>query len=472
MHRHLLRRLASLLLALLMGGTGCGPSRPPAAAPPLPEAVTHETFHELLGRYVSEDGHVAYQQWAHHPPDVEALDRYIAELAETSPQSLPTLFPSSSDRLSYWINLYNALVMREVLRRWPLATVDDVRIDNPRFEVAGRGLLHDLSFDVGGRRMTLLEMERAITRDRFGDARTHFAISCSARSCPLLPPHPFDPRRLDEQLDEAARRFVNDSANVAIDPERGNIQLSPLFRWYERDFVRFVKDRTSHPAPTVVDFLTLYAEPPLSEEIQRAQSRGFELAYRAYDWSVGKTVAGGPPDTGAPDTDAPDTGAPATENALAVGAAMPGYAFERLDGRRWTIGEASGKVVLIDFWSTFCRPCLASFPQLEALQEELGRDRFLVVTVAEDDDVAPVEAFREATSTELLIVHDPRHLASEPPLAIERLPTELLIDERGVIRYRFEGLDDPPVGRIAERARELLRARGEPEQPNRSAQAP
>jgi len=444
------RRLLATL-PIVVGLAACTPTATPSAASTeslLPEAVTHDSYHQLLARYVSEDGRVAYEEWSHHPKDVAALDAYLHELSDTSPLNFPDLFPSSSSRLSYWINLYNALVIREVLERWPLATVEDVRIDNPRFDVPGRGLLHDLSFTIGGRRMTLLEIEHEIIRDRFGDARTHFAITCSARSCPMLPRNPFDPRTLDDQLDDATRRFVNDEANVRVEPDEHRIVLSPIFRWYRPDFIRFVEDQTSHPAPDLVDFLLLFAEPRLQKQLERAVASGWAVRFEPYDWSVGGPVA---------NVDEQEE-TPPEQSELAVGEPMPRLRFRLLDGSDWDVHEVAGKVVLIDFWASFCRPCLASFPELEALQEELGRDRFLVVAVAEDDVEEPVRAFVEATKTKLVVAHDPKHLVAGPPLSVERLPTEILVDGEGVIRYRFEGLDDPPVGRIAERARELLAA--------------
>jgi hypothetical protein len=191
-------RLAVLLL-VAVAMVGCG--TPPSAQPPVGKPLPQERYEKLLKRFVGDDGRVDYAAWAADPKAVATLDRFLARMRQATPERAPERYRSNTERLSYWINLYNATVIREVVRRWPLPSVQAVPAVGSGFGPAGKGFFSDLHFDIGGEQLSLYDIEQRVVRARYGDVRTQFALNCGARSCPLMPRQAFDPHVLDSQLD-------------------------------------------------------------------------------------------------------------------------------------------------------------------------------------------------------------------------------------------------------------------------------
>lgn len=120
------------------------------------------------------------------------------------------------------------------------------------------------------------------------------------------------------------------------------------------------------------------------------------------------------------------------------------------------LDDARGQVVLLDFWATWCRPCLVSFPRYTELQLAHERRGLLIVAVAQDDGTEPVRLFVEAHKLAFQVAVDATHRAAEPPLSIGTLPTELLIDREGIVRHRREGYHESEVDALIERVEALL----------------
>jgi thiol-disulfide isomerase/thioredoxin len=88
------------------------------------------------------------------------------------------------------------------------------------------------------------------------------------------------------------------------------------------------------------------------------------------------TLAAAAPDGGPP--------APRPDDRAAVAEALTGFAARDLNGRTWKAEDLRGRVVLIDFWATWCAPCLAEFPRLKALHAAIPRQAFEIVGVSLD----------------------------------------------------------------------------------------
>ena len=440
--------LALGLCAAAVAAMACGGSVQRFDPPAEPvTAVSHDAYQVLLAHYVDSDGLVDYARWQASPDDVAQLDSYLAQLAAATPDNRADLFGEPADRLSYWINLYNALVLREVIRRWPLKSVRQVKGGAASYLVPGRGFFGDLRFVVGGRRMSLDDIEHKIIRGRFADARIHFAINCGSSSCPVLRRDAFDAAALEGQLDEASVAFINDPDNVTVDHQKKRIVLSKIFEWYRDDFVAHV--RRKHGGQTaqktgLVDFLLLYAGDDLAGQLARARAQGYKVRYRDYDWSVnaGETAGMALPTPFA---------VPGAIEHPSVGQAFPDLAFELLDGSPVRFRDLRGKVVLLDVWASYCKPCRASFPEIEALWQRHRPRGFVVVALSQDEQDDLIRKFVADTGVTFPIAVDREQTASEAPLEVSSLPTEILIDRRGVVRFRHAGLPDmPALGRVLE----------------------
>ncbi len=118
-----------------------------------------------------------------------------------------------------------------------------------------------------------------------------------------------------------------------------------------------------------------------------------------------------------------------------VGEAFPDLATYSLEG---TLPERAGRVVLIDFWATWCAPCKASFPHYSTLQTELGPRGLTVLAVSVDKKTEPYDAFLKRFAPAFSTVRDgDQKLVAkvQPP----SMPTCYLIDRKGTLRLVHTG---------------------------------
>ena len=237
----------------------------------------YDWWNSALGRWVQPGG-VDYDAVRAEERD---LSRFIATLAEIGPRTAPERFSAQAERLAYYINAYNALVLFAVVDNWPIDTVHDVRgwLD-PR---AGFGFFYGLRFPFDGGSVNLYDLENEEIRG-FVDARIHAAINCASKSCPPLMPYAFEPVKLDEQLDAVTRDFCSNPPHVRVDDEAEEIQLSAIFDWYRPDFEEHAR-RMGREA-TILDFIQAFATPEVAAEVERAQSADFEVVFQPYDWAL------------------------------------------------------------------------------------------------------------------------------------------------------------------------------------------
>jgi len=244
---------AVLLAAALGAGEGGSQPDPPATA----------IWDELLRQH-ARGGGLDYASLAR---DRGRLESYLEAVAATDVGAL-----DDAAALAFWINAYNAGVARLVLERYPgLASVEDVD-----------GFFDELTVEVAGRAMTLDEIE---TRARdSGDARVHFAVVCASASCPDLRAEAYVGARLEEQLSDQTSRFLADrDKGLRFDPEREELHLSSIFKWYAGDFTG---------GSTVVAFfarsqITAWVLPHLPEELaERIRAAAPAVRYMDYDWTL------------------------------------------------------------------------------------------------------------------------------------------------------------------------------------------
>lgn len=131
------------------------------------------------------------------------------------------------EKLAFYINAYNLLAMKMVADRWPMKSIKDAgSFFSPVWDKSA-GVL-------GGKSVTLGEIEHKILRP-MAEPRIHFAIVCASVSCPDLRNEPFTASRLNEQLDDQARQFLNNHGKgLRIDKKA--IRISKIFSWFDDDF--------------------------------------------------------------------------------------------------------------------------------------------------------------------------------------------------------------------------------------------
>jgi thiol-disulfide isomerase/thioredoxin len=112
-----------------------------------------------------------------------------------------------------------------------------------------------------------------------------------------------------------------------------------------------------------------------------------------------------------------------------------------LDGKTASLAEHKGKVVLVDFWATWCAPCKAEVPELVALQKELGPKGFVVLGVSMDEDQAKVAPFAKSKAVNYPIILLGTEMAP-PGWTVPGLPTAYLVGRDGAVIKRYFGSKD------------------------------
>ena len=200
----------------------------------------------------------------------------------------PGTLKTREEKLAFWVNMYNTLVVDGIISRDVKRSITDIS-----------GFLRTTRYDVGGLRYSPDDIEHGILRAnsrpphiplrQFGlwnrkrkyrlencDPRIHFALVCGSRSCP--PIQFYDADKIHEQLDEAARSFIN-STEVLVFPEEHRVLLSEIFRWYQNDF---------GGRDGVIEFLCRYLAAGEMRSFLKEHGTTLEFEYLFYDWDLNR----------------------------------------------------------------------------------------------------------------------------------------------------------------------------------------
>ncbi len=131
----------------------------------------------------------------------------------------------------------------------------------------------------------------------------------------------------------------------------------------------------------------------------------------------------------------------AASGAPRVGAEAPALKVKTLDGQKLSLAELRGKVVLVNFWATWCPPCRAEMPGFESVWRERQKDGFVVVGLSADDGSGQVALFLGDQG-----ITYPVAMASASAKrafgGVNALPSSFLIDKQGKVRRQVQGVFD------------------------------
>ena len=132
------------------------------------------------------------------------------------------------------------------------------------------------------------------------------------------------------------------------------------------------------------------------------------------------------------------TACPVLASALDVGDTPPDWSMTTLAGKPISLASLRGKVVLIDFWASWCAPCKEEMPFLEGLHKKHGGAGLVIVGVSVDKDRENADKFIRALKVTFPIIHDDKHTVADqykPP----RMPTSFVLDRQGKVRFVHAG---------------------------------
>jgi cytochrome c biogenesis protein CcmG/thiol:disulfide interchange protein DsbE len=116
----------------------------------------------------------------------------------------------------------------------------------------------------------------------------------------------------------------------------------------------------------------------------------------------------------------------------------PAFSLKDRDGRVHTLADFKGRVVLIDFWASWCAPCKQSFPALDSLHQEFHDVGLEVVAINVDEDTKNAHEFLAGKSPVMTVLFDPKGKSPEA-FKVEGMPSSFLIDRDGRVRFRHQG---------------------------------
>jgi hypothetical protein len=191
---------------------------------PVPEKDPSAAWEAQLARVVTPDGYV---DWDPLVADRSALDAYVAWLSRDG--AVPSE-PAAAH--AWWLNAYNAWTMAGVLDAGVPSSVKDVPGWLPE---PGSGFFLEVTWSAGGRPVSLYHAEHVEIRPVFADARDHAALNCASASCPPLRAELYAAAKLEDQLNDQARRWANDPVR-GFRVEGNTVVMTPIVQWFEVDF--------------------------------------------------------------------------------------------------------------------------------------------------------------------------------------------------------------------------------------------
>ncbi|MBK7869837.1 MAG: DUF547 domain-containing protein [Saprospiraceae bacterium] len=220
--------------------------------------VSHEAWDSLLRTHVNEQGFVNYKNFI---KDSIKLNKYLELLSKNHPNEKNW---NREEQMAYWINAYNAFTVKLIVDHYPTASIKDIKNGIPFVNT-----VWDIKFiKIEDAIYDLNNIEHGILRPKFKDPRIHMVVNCASISCPKLQNYAFTANKLDEQLDEAAREFLNDPSKNIITSEKA--QLSKIFDWYSMDF------------DSVRDFVNKYADTKINKDTK--------IEYLEYNWGLNEIL--------------------------------------------------------------------------------------------------------------------------------------------------------------------------------------
>ncbi len=241
------------------------------------DQIDHTAWDGLLRKYCDSLGYVKYQAWHQSKQDQQTLDQYLAHLSQADPGQSA----STGAKLAFWINAYNAVTVKGILREYPTSS-----IRNHTAKLFGYNIWDDLLLPVGNRTYSLNQMEHDVLR-KMGDPRIHFAIVCASIGCPPLSDRAYTAKEIDSQLGENAKKFFANREKFRYNAANRRIEISPILKWFAEDF----------GANQAAQLRTIALYLPDQAAQALAASGKASVSYLTYDWDLNdqatRTAGGG-----------------------------------------------------------------------------------------------------------------------------------------------------------------------------------
>jgi hypothetical protein len=198
------------------------------------------------------NGRVAYDKIHSNP---QAL-KDVLKIAE----GISVAKSDAKNYQAFWINAYNLSVIKGLIDHYPTKSPS-----------RHAGFFDKTKHSLGGKQITLNDIEHNLLRGQFNDARFHFVLVCGALGCPPLISKAYLPNSLDAQLEAQTKKAINGSF-IRVNTQKKRVQVSQIMEWYKSDFKTKGKDE--------IDFINKYRTQKLEGN--------YKLSYFTYNWDINK----------------------------------------------------------------------------------------------------------------------------------------------------------------------------------------
>ena len=144
-----------------------------------------------------------------------------------------------------------------------------------------------------------------------------------------------------------------------------------------------------------------------------------------------------------------------TAEALDAGAKAPEISLKDLSGKTVDLASLAGKVVILDFWATWCAPCREEMPELQKFYTKYHAKGLEIVGISVDKGPDGIKDFISKLKVTFPVVHDEGHKVADK-YAPPRMPSSYIIDKKGVVRYVHGGYRAGDAATFEKEIQELL----------------
>ncbi|PCJ16755.1 MAG: hypothetical protein COB02_15400 [Candidatus Cloacimonadota bacterium] len=228
-------------------------------------SVFNKEFDSELKKYVDNDGNVDYLNWKKNFKTLDFLFNDVLSKIDTK-----TL--KGKEKMAFFINVYNILTIKAMLRFYPLKSIME-KVSR----VGGFHFWKDTYVQFSNEKYSLDQIEHKILRP-MKDAKIHFAIVCASKSCPPLRNEVFLSENLKSQLEDQAFKFFAISNNFKIDRDKEIIYFSSILSWFMKDF--------SSSESTLLKSVSGFLPKNDKNFIVNNDLSNYSIKYTKYDWAI------------------------------------------------------------------------------------------------------------------------------------------------------------------------------------------
>ncbi len=239
----------------------------------------------IFTRYVDKQGRVDYKTLSRGQAKRELI---AAERLLDNIHLVEYMSWSENEKKAFWINTYNICTIKLIINKYPIERLIYMFTypDNSIKQIYRPWTKH--YFKIMGLEYTLREIEREKLLQRFKDPRICFALSYASISSALLRNEPYYPEKLDWQLDDQVKKFLQSAKGMKIDRTERVIHLSDIFNWYRKTIIEkygSIKKFRDLDLRTraYLNFIINYVSP---DDAKYIESTNFTIDFLRYDWNL------------------------------------------------------------------------------------------------------------------------------------------------------------------------------------------